>query len=55
MNHERLYGISIYKEVMFRRGIIQSTTRRAPGQKLDQHDFAELDQILTDVESLFEI
>jgi len=55
MNHERLYGISIYKEVMFRRGIIQSPTQRAPGQKLDQHDFAELDLILTDVESLFEI
>ena len=47
--------ISIYKEVMFRRGIIQSPTQRAPGQKLDQHDFAELDLILTDVESLFEI
>ncbi len=55
INHERLYGVSVYKEVMHRRGIIQSPARRAPGQRLDRHDRAELDRILAAVEPLFEI
>ena len=55
INHERLYGVSVYKEVMYRRGIIQSPTRRAPGARLDRHDLAELDRILDATEPLFEI
>jgi len=55
INHERLYGVSIYKEVMYRRGIIASPTRRAPGQRLDSHDLAELDRILAATEDLYEI
>jgi dihydrodipicolinate synthase/N-acetylneuraminate lyase len=55
INHERLYGVSIYKEVMYRRGIITSPTRRAPGQRLDSHDLAELDRILVTTEDLYEI
>lgn len=55
INHERLYGVSVYKEVMYRRGIIASPTRRAPGQRLDPHDLAELDRILADVKPLYQI
>ncbi len=55
INHERLYGVSVYKEVMHRRGIIASTTRRAPGQVLDPHDLRELDRTLVDIEPLYEI
>jgi 4-hydroxy-tetrahydrodipicolinate synthase len=55
INLERLYGVSAYKEVMYRRGIIASTTRRAPGQRLDSHDLAELDKILASIEPLYQI
>ena len=53
MNHERLYGIAVYKLVMVRRGIIAASTMRAPGGRLDEHDLAELDRILDGVETLY--
>ena len=55
MNHERLYGVAVYKHVLVRRGIINTPTLRAPTPSLDQHDLQELDQILTEVESIFEV
>ena len=55
MNHERLYGVAVYKQVMVRRGIITAPTMRAPGGRLDEYDSAELVRILADVESLYDI
>jgi 4-hydroxy-tetrahydrodipicolinate synthase len=51
---EWLYGASVYKEVLRRRGVIQSTfTRDAGLHKLDEFDHKELDAILADVGELF--
>lgn len=55
INYERLYGVAIYKEVLYRRGIIGSTFRRAPGGPLDTHDLAELEPVLQQVESMYRI
>jgi 4-hydroxy-tetrahydrodipicolinate synthase len=44
---EEEYGVAIYKEVLFRRGVIGSTFVRQPGIKtLDAADRAELDDVL---------
>lgn len=53
LNFERLHGIAVYKEVLYRRGIIATTTSRAPGKALDQLDLQELEAILQDVAPLF--
>jgi len=55
INFERMHGVAVYKEVLYRRGIFATTVARAPGKALDAFDQAELDAILTDVESLFSI
>ena len=55
LNYERLYGVAIYKEVLYRRGVFATTVARAPGQQLDDDDRAELDAILEDVERLFSV
>jgi dihydrodipicolinate synthase/N-acetylneuraminate lyase len=55
INYERLYGLAVYKEVLYRRGIFATTVSRAPAQQLDDDDRAELDAILADVETLFAI
>jgi 4-hydroxy-tetrahydrodipicolinate synthase len=53
INYERLYGVAVYKEVLYRRGIFATTVSRAPGKKLDEADKAELGAILAEVEPLF--
>jgi 4-hydroxy-tetrahydrodipicolinate synthase len=53
INYERLYGIAVYKEVLYRRGIFATTLSRAPGKNLDAADRAELDAILAEVAPLF--
>jgi dihydrodipicolinate synthase/N-acetylneuraminate lyase len=53
LNFERLHGIAVYKEVLYRRGVIATTTSRAPGKALDQLDLQELGAILQDIEPLF--
>jgi dihydrodipicolinate synthase/N-acetylneuraminate lyase len=53
INYERLHGVAVYKEVLYRRGIFTTTASRAPGKALDAADRAELDAILADVEPLF--
>jgi dihydrodipicolinate synthase/N-acetylneuraminate lyase len=55
INYERLYGVAVYKEVLYRRGVIATTVSRAPGARLDDADRAELDALLADVGSLFTI
>ncbi len=50
---EGLYGVTAFKEVLFRRGVISSPTTRSPGKKvLDKYDMAELDKLLATVEDL---
>jgi dihydrodipicolinate synthase/N-acetylneuraminate lyase len=55
INYERLYGIAVYKEVLYRRGIFSTNLSRYPGMYLDKQDCAELDVIMRDVEPLFTV
>jgi 4-hydroxy-tetrahydrodipicolinate synthase len=52
ISYERQYGVALYKEVMFRRGVIATRVCRAPGRGLDEWDQVELDAILADVAPL---
>lgn len=50
LNLEWLYGAAVYKEVLRRRGVIDSATLRGPGLfSLDDSDLREMDAILADV------
>jgi dihydrodipicolinate synthase/N-acetylneuraminate lyase len=55
MNYERLYGIAVYKWILQRRGLIESTRCRAPAAVLDADDLRELEIIMADVEPLFRV
>lgn len=55
INFERMHGVAVYKEVLYRRGIFTSATSRAPGKALDELDKTELDAILEDVTPLFRL
>jgi dihydrodipicolinate synthase/N-acetylneuraminate lyase len=54
LNLESLYSFTVYREVLRRRGVIDSTFTRAPGAgSLDEFDHKELDTILEDLKPLF--
>ncbi len=54
LNMESLYGATIYKEVLRRRGVLDTATLRGPGMSsLDSFDHEELDHILADLSTLF--
>jgi 4-hydroxy-tetrahydrodipicolinate synthase len=53
LNYERQYGVALYKETLYRRGVIATRTCRTPGRELDDQDRAELDAILSDIAPLF--
>lgn len=56
LNFEGLYGIAVCKEVLRRRGVIQSAYLRThAGNPLDDADHAELDAILADLSPLFRV
>jgi 4-hydroxy-tetrahydrodipicolinate synthase len=55
ISFERLHGVAVYKEVLYRRGIFASRASRAPGKILDAADLSELDAIMADVEPLFRV
>jgi dihydrodipicolinate synthase/N-acetylneuraminate lyase len=55
INYERLYGVTLYKEVLYRRGVIPCRLTRAPNKELDDLDRIELDQILADIEPLYKV
>ncbi len=55
MNYERLYGIAVYKWILHRRGLIATTTCRAPVAILDADDLRELEIIMADVEPMFSV
>ncbi len=47
LNYEAMYSFTIYKEVLYRRGVIASPRTRVPGAgTLDAHNHRELDAIL---------
>jgi 4-hydroxy-tetrahydrodipicolinate synthase len=54
LNYEAMLSVGVYKEVLYRRGIIRSPRQRAGVVAVpDAHDHAELDQILDDLLPLF--
>jgi dihydrodipicolinate synthase/N-acetylneuraminate lyase len=55
INYERLYGVAVYKEVLYRRGVFATRVSRQPGAELDDADRAELDAIMREVEPLFRV
>lgn len=56
LNMEALYSFTIYKEVLYRRGIIATTFSRMPGAgKLDRYDHRELDATLAELDPLFTV
>ncbi len=56
LNIESLYSFSIYKEVLQRRGVIETTVTRAAGAAvLDDYDRRELDAILADLQPFFRV
>lgn len=42
-----VWGLAVRKEIMRRRGAMRSAFMRAPAPKLDAHDMAEIDRLLT--------
>lgn len=52
LNMQAVFRWRLTKEVLRRRGLIQSAYVRAPGPQLDRHDLAELDQLLAALEPL---
>src|SRR5207247_10935532 len=49
-----LLGLRLCKEVLVRRGVIQTARMRMPGNfALDEEDYRELDTILADLKPLF--
>lgn len=56
LNLEQMYGFAVYKEVLYRRGIIESTYKRRAGHfHLDAFDQKELSAILDDLKPLFKL
>jgi dihydrodipicolinate synthase/N-acetylneuraminate lyase len=55
INYERQYGVGVYKELLYRRGVIATRVCRTPGKDLDAHDRAELDAILAEIEPLYTV
>jgi dihydrodipicolinate synthase/N-acetylneuraminate lyase len=53
LNYEALFGATLYKEVLYRRGIIRSPRTRGGVGPLDEHDRRELDVLLADLSPLF--
>ena len=55
LNVEHMYGAAIYKEVLFRRGVIRTTRMRGGTGPLDAIDQRELNGILADLAALFRV
>ncbi|MGH2533146.1 MAG: dihydrodipicolinate synthase family protein [Thermomicrobiales bacterium] len=56
LNFEAMYSFTVYKEVLYRRGVIASPTTRIPGAgALDAENHRELDLILRDLEPLLTV
>lgn len=51
---QAVFRVRATKEILQRRGLLDSTLARAAGPKLDAHDIQELDALVFDARSLFE-
>jgi 4-hydroxy-tetrahydrodipicolinate synthase len=53
ISFELVYGVEAFKEILVRRGVIESATVRSPGRHgMDRHDLKELDRLLADISDL---
>lgn len=53
ISFENVHGVEAFKEVLVRRGVIESATVRSPGRHMmDNHDLIELDRLMADVSDL---
>ena len=53
ISFENVYGVEAFKEVLVRRGVIESATVRSPGRHgMDRHDLKELDRLLAAISDL---
>lgn len=56
LNMEAAFGVSVYKEILYRRGVIANPiVRGRVGSALDDYDHKELDAILSDVSQMFTV
>jgi 4-hydroxy-tetrahydrodipicolinate synthase len=55
LNYEALFGATLYKEVLYRRGVISCPRTRGGVGPLDAFDHRELDAILVDLAPLFTV
>jgi 4-hydroxy-tetrahydrodipicolinate synthase len=55
LNYEALFGATLYKEVLYRRGVIHCAATRGAVGPLDAFDHRELDAILSDLSPLFTV
>lgn len=55
LNYEALFGATLYKEVLYRRGIIRCPRTRGAVGPLDRFDHRELDALLADLAPLFTV
>jgi len=53
ISFENIYGLEAFKEVLVRRGVIESATVRSPGKHtMDRYDLIELDKLMSDISDL---
>ena len=53
INFENIYGVAAFKEVLVRRGVIESATIRSPGRvEMDRHDHEELTKLMDGIDDL---
>jgi 4-hydroxy-tetrahydrodipicolinate synthase len=55
LNYEALFGVTLYKEILFRRGVIRCPRTRGGIGPLDAFDHRELDAILAELSPLFTV
>jgi 4-hydroxy-tetrahydrodipicolinate synthase len=56
LNFEAMYSFTVYKEVLFRRGVIANPRTRVAGAgKLDRENHRELDRLLAELEPLLTV
>jgi 4-hydroxy-tetrahydrodipicolinate synthase len=53
ISFERVYKMPVYKEILYRRGVIATTLSRTPGKDMDELARTELERLLADVEPLY--
>jgi dihydrodipicolinate synthase/N-acetylneuraminate lyase len=55
LNFEHMYAVAAYKEVLRRRGVIETSVCRGAPTTLDEYDLRELDVILAEIDALLRV